>query len=123
MSNIPPTKDLIEIVSPDPGPRTDHQPRQRLRRVRSVQRLQDLAAARHHADGTLLPRQLRRTLKDVVEHYRKFFLVVSDPDGLGPGAVADRPDRAGHARHRRLHEAAGLVVGVRHVRDPNLTHA
>ena len=25
-----------------------------------------------------------RTLEDVAEHYRKFFLVVSDPDGAGP---------------------------------------
>jgi hypothetical protein len=29
-----------------------------------------------------------RTLEDVVDHYQRFFLIVSDPDGLGPAAPA-----------------------------------
>lgn len=30
------------------------------------------------------PDNSARTLDDVAEHYRKFFLIVSDPDGPGP---------------------------------------
>ena len=51
-----------------------------------------------------------KTLEDVVDHYRRFFLVVSDPDGPDQGARStDRPHSSGHERHRGVPEAAALT--------------
>ena len=111
-SNQDGTKDgIIEVTSPDPGRALDHRPGGRLSLPAgtfdhlNAFKISPLRGIRHTAP--YFHDNSAKTLEAVAEHYRQFFLIVTDVDGPGGAPAAGGPHGAGQEGYRRIPEASG----------------